>query len=92
MDQHIKRKNVTDKQRLSLLQYEISQSILNISMHSIGPSNEYYCNLVATFLQASEDESKVDPRIYTIIYLVVHNYIPNSPYILYKIRQMLSLE
>ena len=63
LDALIKRKNVTDKQRLSLLEYEISKAILNIPMSLLGPSNEHYCNLVATFLQAKEDETKVDPRL-----------------------------
>jgi len=59
----IKRKSVVDKQKLSSLQYRISREILNIPFKSLGPNNEYYCNLVATFLQSNEDESKLDPRL-----------------------------
>lgn len=59
----IKRKKVTNKQRLSRLQYDISQEILRIPTGSLGSSNSYYCDLVATFLQTNQEESKVDPRL-----------------------------
>ena len=59
----IKRKNVFGKQKLSSLQYRISKEILNIPFNSLRPNNEYYCNLVATFLQSNEEDSKLDPRL-----------------------------
>ncbi|CAH6418197.1 3 phosphatase [uncultured virus] len=59
----IKRKKVIDKQRLSRLEYDISQELLQIPISSLGPHNQRYCDLVATFLKTNEEEDKVDPRL-----------------------------
>lgn len=59
----IKRKKVSYKQRLSRLQYNISQELLHIPLKLLNSSNSRYCDLVATFIQSNEEESKVDPRL-----------------------------
>ena len=59
----IKRKRVTDKQRISCLQHDIAQEILRLPIASLGSHNERYCNLVATFLKTNEEEEKMDPRL-----------------------------
>lgn len=59
----IKRKRVGEKQKISRMQYDISQEMLRIPIIELSANNTKYCNLVATFLKTNEDEEKVDPRL-----------------------------
>jgi predicted kinase len=63
LEQLVQKKKVSMKQKLSRLQHWISREILQIPFKQLGPSNERYCNLVATFLKSNEEEEKVDPRL-----------------------------
>lgn len=63
VDSLIQSKNTSSKQKLSLLQYEISAKILELPFDQINQNNPVYCALLKQFLMSCQKEKYIDSRL-----------------------------